>query len=203
MLSTLQFLIFFEDECKLPFVHVGSSVWKNLFASHQASQLLISARYSAFHLWTLHPPPSSRHCWSVWRVFKRLQGRVKLDRARCNEKHARESDDIKWHTNTPRQTQYFSRSVCPPPQTDRQTHTHFCIHCAVFAALLRDTRVDFEFSSSADETAGGSYKLGRVNLAKKGSRGHFLTWININSQLAMFFLCAKRCVGSNIGQIKK
>lgn len=98
---------------------VCSSVWKNAFASHQASQCLISASYSAFHLWTLHPPPplpsSFCHCWSVWRAFKRLQGSAKLDRVRCNEKHARESYDIKCHTNTPRQTlQSFSRSICLP-----------------------------------------------------------------------------------------
>lgn len=45
---------------------------KNVFASHWASQCLISASYSAFHLWTLHPPllpSSSRHCWSVFGVF--------------------------------------------------------------------------------------------------------------------------------------
>lgn len=50
-----------------------------------------------------------------WRVFKRLQGSAKLDRVRCNEKHARESYDIKCHTNTPRQTlQSFSHSICLP-----------------------------------------------------------------------------------------
>lgn len=101
---------------------VRAQVWKNVFAKHQASHCLISAGYSAFHLWTLHPPAlpsSSRHCWSVWRVFKRLQGSAKLDRVRCNEKHARESYDIKCHTNTPRQTlQSFSHSICLP-----STHT--------------------------------------------------------------------------------
>lgn len=51
----------------------------------------------------------------VWRVFKRLQGSAKLDRVRCNEKHARESYDIKCHTNTPRQTlQSSSHSICLP-----------------------------------------------------------------------------------------
>lgn len=104
--------------CARLILYVCSSVWKNVFASHRASQCLISASYSAFHLWTSHPPllpSSSRHCWSVWRVYKRLQGSVKLDRVRCNEKHARESYDIKCHTNTPRQTlQSFCHSICLP-----------------------------------------------------------------------------------------
>lgn len=88
-------------------------------------------------------------CWRLGCVFRRLQGSAKLDWVRCNEKHARESYDIKCHTNMPRQTlQSFSPSVCVPPHTHtcntcyvcelwafwRMKKAYFGFHCSVFAA---------------------------------------------------------------------
>lgn len=93
----------------------------------------------------LFPPPtppsssSTLHLSSsIWPVFKRLRAPMKLDWVQCNEEHARESYDIKCHTNTPMHTHIHSHQTHKElhNNTDRthgsfgrMTKTCLCVHC--------------------------------------------------------------------------
>lgn len=87
---------------------VCACLWMNMVASCQASRCSISTTHSQFHLspfvLLLLLLPLLISQLSVWPVFKWLQAPMKLDWVQCNEEHAREEYDIKWHTkHTPAQ----------------------------------------------------------------------------------------------------